>query len=145
MGGAAELHELTIHMRRLREPPARAQRAPSVEPRAHRLVAAARALDGALERLESFRQLSGSLQRCAVRVVRLGVIRHQRRAETAPLRRELMLSRGAVRQPEVGIRGTEARLELEENLKGEIWEEWALTYGRNGSSEKKKQKNRIQR
>ena len=26
-------------------------------------------------------------------------------------------------------------------FKGEIWEEWALTYGRNGSSEKKKQKN----
>ena len=26
----------------------------------------------------------------------------------------------------------------ETELKGEIWEEWALTYGRNGSSERKK-------
>ena len=33
----------------------------------------------------------------------------------------------------------------EKKIQGEIWEEWALTYGRNGSSEKKKQKNRIQR
>ena len=53
--------------------------------------------------------------------------------------KSLAMSVQAVTMPNArpGTRRSSTRAELVKEFKGEIWEEWALTYGRNGSSERK--------